>query len=123
MVIDGDKVITGRFNFTAAAQSHNAENLLVIEDIALAVLYDRPATAQEAQLLDALVHCKLPPRNADVRFVLEMRCATQDGRAIMTAGRRAYLWRIAYRYRLQLPPELSRIAEERQAAIWHLDAT
>jgi hypothetical protein len=83
----------------------------------------RPVTAQEARLLDALVHCKLPPRNADVRFVLEMRCATQDGRAIMTAGRRAYLWRIAYCYRLQLPPELSRIAEERQAAIWHLDAT
>jgi hypothetical protein len=77
----------------------------------------RPATAQEAQLLGALVHCKLSPRNADVRFVLEMHCATHDGRAIMTAGRRAYLWRIAYRYRVQLPPELSRIAEERQAAI------
>ena len=76
----------------------------------------RPATVEEAQLLDALVHCKLPPGNADVRLILEMHCAAQDRRAIMTAGRRAYLWRIAYRYRLQLPPELSRIAEEQQAA-------
>ena len=76
-----------------------------------------PATAEEAELLDALVRCKLPPSNADVRFVLEMHCAAQDGRAIMTAGRRAYLWRIAYRYRLQLPLELSRIAEERQAGV------
>ena len=83
----------------------------------------RPATAEEAGLLDALVHCKLPPRSADVRFVLEMHCAARDGRATMTAGRCAYLWRIAYRYRFQLPPDLSRIAEERHAAIWHLDAT
>lgn len=82
-----------------------------------------PATVEEAELLDALVRCKLPPRNADVRFVLEMHCAARDRRAIMTAGRRAYLWRIAYRYRVQLPPELSRIAEERQATIWHPDAT
>ena len=82
----------------------------------------RPATVEEAQLLDALVHCKLPPGNADVRFILEMHCAAQDRRAIMTAGRRAYLWRIAYRYQLQLPPELSGIAEARQAAIWYPDA-
>ena len=83
----------------------------------------RPATVEEAQLFDALVHCKLPPRNADVRFVLEMHSAAQDRRAIMTAGRCAYLWRIAYRYRLQLPPELSGIAEALQAAIWHPDPT
>jgi phosphatidylserine/phosphatidylglycerophosphate/cardiolipin synthase-like enzyme len=30
----------GSFNFTAAAQKRNAENLLVIEDRALAALYD-----------------------------------------------------------------------------------
>ncbi len=39
MVIDGQRVITGSFNFTAAAQSKNAENLLVIEDFALAAEY------------------------------------------------------------------------------------
>jgi phosphatidylserine/phosphatidylglycerophosphate/cardiolipin synthase-like enzyme len=36
MVVDGVTVITGSFNFTAAAQNRNAENLLVIRDPALA---------------------------------------------------------------------------------------
>src|SRR5579871_4683414 len=39
MVIDSATVITGSFNFTAAAQNHNAENLLVIRDAELARLY------------------------------------------------------------------------------------
>ena len=39
MVLDGATVITGSFNFTAAAQSHNAENLLVIRDPQLASKY------------------------------------------------------------------------------------
>ena len=39
MAIDGTKVITGSFNFTAAAQARNAENLLVLEDPALAAEY------------------------------------------------------------------------------------
>ena len=39
MVIDGETVITGSFNFTAAAQNRNAENLLVLDDPALAAQY------------------------------------------------------------------------------------
>ena len=39
MVIDGDTVITGSFNFTTAAERQNAENLLVIHDRALAARY------------------------------------------------------------------------------------
>ena len=39
MVIDSSKVITGSFNFTKAAQDHNAENLLVIRDPSIAALY------------------------------------------------------------------------------------
>jgi phosphatidylserine/phosphatidylglycerophosphate/cardiolipin synthase-like enzyme len=39
MVIDNATVVTGSFNFTVAAQSHNAENLVVIEDRALAAKY------------------------------------------------------------------------------------
>ena len=35
MVIDSETVITGSFNFTKAAEDHNAENLLVIHDKAL----------------------------------------------------------------------------------------
>ena len=32
IVIDGETVITGSFNFTKAAEENNAENLLVIRD-------------------------------------------------------------------------------------------
>jgi phosphatidylserine/phosphatidylglycerophosphate/cardiolipin synthase-like enzyme len=39
MVIDGEVVITGSFNFTKAAEEKNAENLLVIRDKKLAELY------------------------------------------------------------------------------------
>jgi phosphatidylserine/phosphatidylglycerophosphate/cardiolipin synthase-like enzyme len=39
MVIDGETVITGSFNFTKAAEERNAENLLVIKDKALAGKY------------------------------------------------------------------------------------
>jgi phosphatidylserine/phosphatidylglycerophosphate/cardiolipin synthase-like enzyme len=39
MVIDGETVITGSFNFTKAAEESNAENLLIIRDRKLASLY------------------------------------------------------------------------------------
>jgi len=39
MVIDGEMVITGSFNFTKAAEENNAENLLVIRDKKLAERY------------------------------------------------------------------------------------
>lgn len=39
MIIDGETVITGSFNFTKAAENSNAENLLVIHDVSLAVKY------------------------------------------------------------------------------------
>ena len=39
MIIDGNTVITGSFNFTKAAEEHNAENLLVIQDSDLASKY------------------------------------------------------------------------------------
>ena len=39
MVINGETVITGSFNFTKAAEEQNAENLLVIHDKTLASLY------------------------------------------------------------------------------------
>ena len=41
MVIDGEIVITGSFNFTKAAEKNNAENLLVIHDKKLASLYTK----------------------------------------------------------------------------------
>ncbi len=39
MIIDKSIVITGSFNFTRAAEDHNAENLLIIHDGKLAQLY------------------------------------------------------------------------------------
>lgn len=39
MIIDEATVITGSFNFTKAAQEHNAENLLVLRDAGLAAKY------------------------------------------------------------------------------------
>lgn len=39
MVIDDQTVITGSFNFTKAAQERNAENLLILQDPALAQFY------------------------------------------------------------------------------------
>jgi phosphatidylserine/phosphatidylglycerophosphate/cardiolipin synthase-like enzyme len=39
MVIDGQTVITGSFNFTKAAENNNAENLLVIRDKEIADKY------------------------------------------------------------------------------------
>jgi phosphatidylserine/phosphatidylglycerophosphate/cardiolipin synthase-like enzyme len=39
MIIDGQTVVTGSFNFTKAAEEHNAENLLVLHDSALAAQY------------------------------------------------------------------------------------
>jgi len=39
MVLDGDTVITGSFNFTKAAEERNAENVLIVKDKGLAKLY------------------------------------------------------------------------------------
>jgi phosphatidylserine/phosphatidylglycerophosphate/cardiolipin synthase-like enzyme len=39
IIIDGETVLTGSFNFTKAAQQKNAENLLIIRDPALAAQY------------------------------------------------------------------------------------
>ena len=39
MVIDGETVITGSFNFTKNAEEHNAGNLLAIRDATLAEQY------------------------------------------------------------------------------------
>mgnify|MGYP001583545431 CR=1 FL=1 len=40
MVIDGETVITGSFNFTKSAEERNAEHLLVIRDKVLADRYN-----------------------------------------------------------------------------------
>jgi phosphatidylserine/phosphatidylglycerophosphate/cardiolipin synthase-like enzyme len=51
MIIDGETVIMGSFNFTKAAQEKNAENVLIIRDKALAAQYTQnwQAHAQHRQ--------------------------------------------------------------------------
>jgi phosphatidylserine/phosphatidylglycerophosphate/cardiolipin synthase-like enzyme len=51
VIIDGETVLTGSFNFTKAAQEKNAENLLIIRDPALAAQYTQnwQAHAQYSQ--------------------------------------------------------------------------
>ncbi|MSQ65236.1 MAG: hypothetical protein EXR37_02605 [Limnohabitans sp.] len=39
IVVDGELVITGSFNFTNSAQTRNAENLLVLKSSGLAESY------------------------------------------------------------------------------------
>jgi phosphatidylserine/phosphatidylglycerophosphate/cardiolipin synthase-like enzyme len=39
IIIDGETIITGSFNFTKAAQEKNAENVLIIQDATLAAQY------------------------------------------------------------------------------------
>jgi len=48
MIIDGETVITGSFNFTKAAEESNAENLLVIRDKKLAEKYTKNWREHEA---------------------------------------------------------------------------
>jgi phosphatidylserine/phosphatidylglycerophosphate/cardiolipin synthase-like enzyme len=52
MVIDGETVMTGSFNFTKAAQERNTENVLIVPDTALAAQYTQnwQAHAQHSQL-------------------------------------------------------------------------
>jgi hypothetical protein len=51
IVIDGEVVITGSFNFTKATQQKNAENLLIIREKALAAQYTAnwPVHSQHSQ--------------------------------------------------------------------------
>ena len=62
MIIDGSKVVTGSFNFTGAAETGNAENLLIIEDVALASVYAGNWHAHAAHSLSA----HAPPSYAPV---------------------------------------------------------
>ena len=50
MIIDGEIVITGSFNFTKNAEENNAENLLVIHDKKLALLYTKNWQEREKHL-------------------------------------------------------------------------
>jgi phosphatidylserine/phosphatidylglycerophosphate/cardiolipin synthase-like enzyme len=68
IVIDGEVVITGSFNFTKAAEESNAENLLVIHDAELAAKYmanlkvhlEHAVTYEKPSSTDRIPRPKLP---------------------------------------------------------------
>lgn len=68
MVIDGQTVITGSFNFTKAAEENNAENLLVISDLELAARYAQNWSEHRrySEVYAGLVHQE-PPRQPENR--------------------------------------------------------
>jgi phosphatidylserine/phosphatidylglycerophosphate/cardiolipin synthase-like enzyme len=41
LIVDGQTLETGSFNFTAAAEARNAENVLVLHDAALAQQFEQ----------------------------------------------------------------------------------
>ena len=67
MVIDQAMVITGSFNFTKAAETRNAENLLVIRDPSLAAAYVRNFAAHMAHS-SALGAAEIPPPSSHRRY-------------------------------------------------------
>ena len=68
---------------------------------------EKQITAGEARLISALAHCRIPAGTADRRFVDVLSGAiAADPGFKLTSGQRAYIGRLAYRYRHQLPPEL-----------------
>ncbi|HTJ57587.1 MAG TPA: hypothetical protein VL418_08515 [Devosiaceae bacterium] len=76
----------------------------------------QPMTAEEIQLVRALADCRLRAGSGDERFCSDLAAITRrQGRVRLTEGQKAYLWRIASRYRATLPPEISEIVTARQS--------
>jgi phosphatidylserine/phosphatidylglycerophosphate/cardiolipin synthase-like enzyme len=74
MILDGQTVITGSFNFTKSAEESNAENVLVIRDAAIAGQYavNGHAHAQHSEPYER----KAPAERGDAR-----PAATKKGKA------------------------------------------
>jgi len=53
MIIDNEVVVTGSFNFTKSAATKNAENLLIIHDLALAKKYEENWYRREGQSISS----------------------------------------------------------------------
>lgn len=77
---------------------------------------EKQVTAGEARLISALAHCRIPAGTADRRFVdVVSEAVAADGGFKLTSGQRAYIGRLAYRYRHQLPPELVESLTDRRS--------
>jgi len=65
-------------------------------------------TPNEIRMVDALYRCRFTPGSPQKRFVRKM--AARDRRKALTERQREYLWRVAWSWRRQLPPELVALA-------------
>jgi hypothetical protein len=76
-----------------------------------------PMTGEEIRLVRALAGCPLKEGSADERFCSDLAAITRRQKSVrLTEGQSAYLWRIAFRYLQQLPPEAVSVVEGRPAA-------
>jgi hypothetical protein len=76
-----------------------------------------PMSGEEIRLVRALAACPLKEGSADERFCSDLAANTRRQKSVrLTEGQGAYLWRIAFRYLGQLPPEAFSIVESRRAA-------
>jgi phosphatidylserine/phosphatidylglycerophosphate/cardiolipin synthase-like enzyme len=98
MIIDGDTVITGSFNYTYRAEHSNVENLLVIHDPALAAQYARHWRSRAAMATESIV-------SSDARGT-----ASWNGAVVGNRRTRIYQWpgcpyygRVSFRDRVEFP--------------------
>src|SRR5215813_15673694 len=90
---------------------------------------ERSITTDERVLALALTHCRFrKSSSADTRFCRDLvKMITAGKEVALTTGQRAYLWRIGYRYRLQLllhvPPRLFGRVERSQRRTPHRHRT
>jgi hypothetical protein len=77
-----------------------------------------PMSDIELRLVRALDRCDLKQGSADMRFCENLSTMSRHQRQILlTDGQRAYLWRIAYRYRHPLAGDLATKAETKAGTI------
>jgi len=88
MILDGQTVITGSFNFTKAAEEHNAENLVVIHDGLIAALYAQnwKAHAAHSRSLTGLGESFRRPRG------VQNAKGEDKGSTTFVGNRRSYIY-------------------------------
>ena len=81
-----------------------------------------PMSDFELRLVRALDRCELKPRSTDQRFCDDLSTMSRhQSQILLSEDQRAYLWRIAYRYRHRLVEDLSEEAERRAGILKQQD--
>ena len=83
MIVDGETVITGSFNFTRSAEDQNAENLVVIRDETIANAYMRNWN-------DHLAHSRTPGPGPTAEDAVKPKLI--DGQVVGNKSTRIFAW-------------------------------